>query len=29
MSHDRNIKWLNDRHVIYRRNPASDRDWET
>ena len=24
MSHDRNIKWLNDRHVIYRRDPVSD-----
>ena len=23
MSHDRNIKWLNDRHVIYRRDPVS------
>jgi len=24
MSYDRNIKWLNDKHVIYRRDPASD-----
>ena len=24
MSHDRNINWLNDRHVIYRRDPVSD-----
>ena len=24
MSHERNIKWLNDRHVIYRRDPVSD-----
>ena len=24
MSHYRNIKWLNDRHVIYRRDPVSD-----
>ena len=24
MSHDRNIKWLNDRHVIYRIDPVSD-----
>ncbi len=24
MSHDRNIKWLNNRHVIYRRDPVSD-----
>lgn len=24
MSHDRNIKWLNDKHVIYRRDPVSD-----
>ena len=24
MSHDRNIKWLNDRHVIYRKDPVSD-----
>ena len=24
MSHDRNIKWLNDRHIIYRRNPVND-----
>ena len=24
MSYDRNIKWLNDRHVIYRRDPVSD-----
>ena len=24
MSHDRNIKWLNDRHVIYRRDPVND-----
>jgi len=24
MSSNRNIKWLNDRHVIYRRDPVSD-----
>jgi len=24
MSHDRNIKWLNDRRVNYRRDPVSD-----
>jgi len=24
MSHYRNIKWLNDRHVIYRRDPVND-----
>ena len=24
MSHDRNIKWLNDRRVIYRRDPITD-----
>ena len=24
MSYDRNIKWLNDMHVIYRRDPVSD-----
>ncbi len=24
MSHDRNIKWLNDRRVVYRRNPITD-----
>ena len=24
MSHERNIKWLNDRRVIYRRDPWSD-----
>jgi len=24
MSYDRNIKWLNDRHIIYRRDPVSD-----
>ncbi len=24
MSRDRNIKWLNDRRVIYRRNPVND-----
>jgi hypothetical protein len=24
MSHDRNIKWLNDRHIIYRRDPVND-----
>jgi len=25
MSHDRNIKWLNDRRVNYRRDPVSDK----
>ncbi len=24
MSYDRNIKWLNDKHVIYKRDPVSD-----
>ena len=24
MSYDRNIKWLNDRRVIYRREPVND-----
>ena len=24
MSQDRNIKWLNDRHVVYRRDPVND-----
>ena len=24
MSYDRNIKWLNDKHVIYRRDPVND-----
>ena len=24
MSYNRNIKWLNDRHIIYRRDPVSD-----
>ena len=24
MSHDRNIKWLNDRRVLYRRDPITD-----
>ena len=24
MSYNRNIKWLNDKHVIYRRDPVSD-----
>ena len=24
MSHDRNIKWLNDRRVVYRRDPITD-----
>jgi len=24
MSYDRNIKWLNDRHVIYRKDPVKD-----
>ena len=24
MSHERNIKWLNDRRVIYRKDPWSD-----
>ena len=24
MSHERNIKWLNDRRIIYRRNPVND-----
>ena len=25
MSHDRNIKWLNERRIIYRRNPINDK----
>ena len=24
MSHDRNLKWLNDRYIIYRRDPTTD-----
>ena len=24
MSHDRNIKWLNDRRIVYRRDPVTD-----
>ena len=24
MSHDRNLKWLNDRRIVYRRDPISD-----
>ena len=24
MSHDKNLTWLNDRRVIYRRDPISD-----
>jgi len=24
MSYNRNIKWLNDRHIVYRRDPVSD-----
>jgi len=24
MSYNRNIKWLNDKHVIYRRDPVND-----
>ena len=24
MSHDRNLKWLNDRRIIYRRDPIHD-----
>ena len=24
MSHDRNIKWLNDRYIVYRRDPVND-----
>ena len=24
MSRERNMKWLNDRHVIYRRDPVND-----
>ena len=24
MSHDRNIKWLNDRRIVYRRDPCND-----
>ena len=24
MSHDRNLKWLNDRYIIYRRDPITD-----
>ena len=25
MSQDRKIKWLNDRRIIYRRNPINDK----
>ena len=24
MSHDRNIKWLNDRRIVYRQDPITD-----
>jgi hypothetical protein len=24
MSHDRNLKWLNDRRIVYRRDPTTD-----
>ena len=24
MSHDRNIKWLNDRRILYRQDPITD-----
>ena len=24
MSYDRNLKWLNDRRIVYRRDPISD-----
>ena len=24
MSHDRNLKWLNDRRIVYRRDPVTD-----
>ena len=24
MSHDRNIKWLNDKRILYRQDPISD-----
>ena len=24
MSHDRNLKWLNDRYIVYRRDPVTD-----
>ena len=25
MSHERNMKWLNDRQIIYRRDPINDK----
>ena len=25
MSHDRNMKWLNDRRILYRRDPVNDK----
>lgn len=29
MSHERNMKWLNDRRIIYRRNPITDKPTES
>jgi hypothetical protein len=29
MSHERNMKWLNDRRIIYRRDPITDRPTES
>lgn len=29
MSHERNMKWLNDRQIIYRRDPITDKPTES
>ena len=29
MSHERNMKWLNDRRIIYRRDPVTDKPTES
>lgn len=29
MSHERNMKWLNDRRIIYRRDPITDKPTES
>ena len=29
MSHERNMKWLNDRRIIYRRDPITDKTTES
>ena len=29
MSHERNMKWLNDRRINYRRDPITDKPTES